>query len=468
VREAAIKRLEGAGVGSPARFVDAALDTCSIDQTAAELQGRAVVLRDPEPWIEEVDGAALLDELAAIFRRYLVLPRCGPDALGLWTLHTFAFEATDTSPYAAFTSPLHRCGKTRSITILRILVSKPLVSSNITPAALFRTVEKFQPTLLVDEADTFLGDNEQLRGILNSGHDRETAVVVRTVGDDYEPRSFSTYCPKALAMIGSLHRTLEDRSIVFKMQRKAPGEKVEPLRRAHISRLIKHLEPLRRKAVRWVRDHLEVLKGANPIVPEGLNDRAQDNWIPLLAIADAVGGDWPERARNAAVVLSGCDDADNSPGVLLLADLRDLFTFTANQCEKLPTQEILKALHDKEERPWPEWNKGKPITSRQLASLLKPFGIVPKELWREGKKTRGYERSDFMDAFGRYLPSLDPVEGVESNRDGTREPTTEAVDAGFPTASENGENPREEEPLPDLPDGQEVCEESTEMEQGVV
>ena len=97
------------------------------------------------------------------------------------------------------------------VVVLRHLCRAPLLSGNITPAALFRAVEAWKPTLLIDEADTFAKMSDELRGILNAGHTRDTAFVVRAEGDSNEPRMFSTWAPKMVAAIGRLPDTIEDR-----------------------------------------------------------------------------------------------------------------------------------------------------------------------------------------------------------------------------------------------------------------
>jgi putative DNA primase/helicase len=144
----------------------------------------------------------------------------------------------------------------------------------------------------VDEADTFIRDSDDLRGILNSGHTRELAFVIRTVGDDHEPRKFSTWGAKAIALIGGLKDTLADRSIEVALKRKLPGEHVERLRHADPE----VLHTLARRCARWAADHAEKIRAARPSMPDGLHDRAQDNWEPLIAIADLAGGDWPKLA----------------------------------------------------------------------------------------------------------------------------------------------------------------------------
>lgn len=408
VREEAIRCVKRAGGSSPVNLVDTALGLGG-EEAPAELQGHVALLSGPVPWPKPVDGAALLDGLARVFGRFVALPEGAADTLALWTVHAHALDATFISPILALTSPTKRCGKTLTLEILGALVPRRLFASSITAAALFRAVEEFGPTLLVDEADTFIGGRDELRGILNAGHTRTTAVVVRTVGDDHKPRTFSTWCAKALALIGSLPPTLEDRAIVVSMRRRASGERVTRLRR---DRLDAEVAPLPRRAARWAADHLDHLRGLDPVLPEALHDRAQDNWRPLVAIAEAAGGGWPERARRAALLLSGSVE-EESAGVLLLADLRGLFRAT----NRLSTVDILEALNAMEERPWAEYGGGKPLTERQLARLLRPYRIRPRTLRRGLTTFKGYRQVDLEDAFTRYLPPRDPSHPSQSSSD---------------------------------------------------
>ncbi|MBI4240257.1 MAG: DUF3631 domain-containing protein [Candidatus Rokubacteria bacterium] len=369
------------------------------------LQGRPLALCDPEPWPEPVDGALLANAILMGITRYVVLPKGGAVALVLWVLHAHAQDASDVSPKLCLRSATKRSGKTQTMTVLSHLVPRPYPSSNITAASLFRIVEKYRPTLLIDEADSFLRDNEDLRGILNSGHTRRFAFVVRCVGDDNEPRQFSTWCPQALALIGNLADTLEDRSIVLTLRRKGPGEQVERLREDRIGA---EMEPLCRQAFRWAKDNLDALRRADPDVPPGLNDRAADNWRPLIAIADLCGDSWGDEARWAAGVLSeAVDEGEASPRVQVLADLRDLFR--ERGADRLGSEVIVKALAEMEDRPWGEWRRGHPLTAHQLARLLRPFDIRPCQIWADGTNTRGYMAEDLRESFDRYLlPSEGP------------------------------------------------------------
>jgi len=377
--------------------------------------GTPLQLQDPEPWPEPVDGRSLLDELESTVKRYLVLPDGGATALTLFIVHCHAHEAAHVSPILALVSPEKQCGKTVTLELLLALVPRSLLASNITTAAVFRAIELYRPTLLVDEADTFLAEHEELRGVLNSGHSRASAVVVRNVpvaGGDYEPRAFSTWAPKVIAKIGELPETLADRSIRLPMRRWTAAEEatLEEFRR---DRVAEH-ELLRRKAWRWAQDNLDALRNADPLIPGALRGRVADNWRPLLAIADHAGGEWPEHARRAALRLSRpADDADQAPSVQLLSDIRELFLDRA--MDRLSSYDIVQALKGKEDRPWPEWRNGKPITAPQAARVLRPFGIRPKTI-RVGDKTpHGYLRNQFEDAWARYLPRLEPQQAQQAS-----------------------------------------------------
>src|SRR3989441_2646015 len=348
VRAEAIARLNALGVRAPARIVDAAL-TARPSNSAGAGSGRCLLFADPEPWPEAVDGAALLDELAHTYRRFVSLPEGGAEALALWIVFTYALDAFDVAPILALCSPLKRCGKTTTEDLTSALAKRPLAAANITVAAVYRTVDHFAPTLIVDEADTFLLTNLTLRGVINSGHTRATAFVVRATGQ--EPQLFSTWGARMIALIGRLPATLEDRAIVLPMRRRAPGETVDRIRRTELRR---QFDPLRRRAVRWVADHQDALRIADPAMPAELDDRQADNWRPLLAIADAAGSAWAALARRAARTLAGSVvEADQAAPVQLLADLRDLFAIAP--AAKLATAAILRYLATLADRPWADY-----------------------------------------------------------------------------------------------------------------
>lgn len=364
------------------------------------VQGSALQFEEIEPWPFEVNGAQLLDDLAASARRYIVLPADGAEVLALWTLFTYLIDDVSVAPILALVSPEKRCGKSTALSWLGRVVYRPLPASNITAAALFRTIQKYQPCFLIDEADSFLRDSEELRGILNSGHMRDNAYVLRVVGDDFEPQQFTTWCCKAVALIGKLPDTLHDRSIVLEMRRKLTGEHVEKLR--HAAPVEFH--DLQRRCLRFAVDNAPTVRRARPTQPGVLNDRAADNWEPLFVIANVAGGDWPERAEAAALALSGETQEAPSIGVELLADIRRAFDTTGT--DRISGAELVKILCSDAERPWATYSHGKELTQARLARRLSNFGVTSKPIrLPDGSTPRGYLIEQFSDTFTRYVPA---------------------------------------------------------------
>jgi Domain of unknown function (DUF6371) len=218
-------------------------------------QGRALELPEPEPWGLPVDGAARVAELEREIKKYVVLPPGHAFVASLWVLHSYCFDAFPCTPRLAITAPEKRCGKTTLLDVIMQLVPRVLSTANISAPATFRTIESSRPTLLIDEAEAFLGDNEELRGVLNSGH-RAGGQVIRSVGDGFEPRVFSTHCPVAIAQIGKLPSTLSDRSIPIEMKRRTPGETVARFRIGRTPELAEAA----RKATRWVADNANAIR----------------------------------------------------------------------------------------------------------------------------------------------------------------------------------------------------------------
>ena len=199
---------------------------------------------------------------------------------------------------------------------------------------------------------------------------------------------------------------LADRSVEIKLRRKRREERVESLR---LDRM-EAFEVLSQQAARWTRDNRIRLREADPAMPAALFNRVADNWRPLIAIADAAGGEWPQRARRVAEA-AAAQDKDESARTMLLADLRDLFDREPSGI-LFTTKEILPALTKMEDRPWPEWRKEKPLTSTQLAALLKPFGVSPGTVRRGDETGKGYRRADLEDAFTRYLDEASAPQAV--------------------------------------------------------
>ena len=387
-RESQAKKLK-CRVGMLDRLVEAQRAT-----TNGTLQGSAVVLPNIELWPEPVSGAEVVREVAESFTRYVALPDGGADLLSLWCAHAHLFDAFICSPRLNITSPERGCGKSTLRDVVSLFVPRPILTENLSVAVLFRLVDGHAPVVLADEYDAWLKDNEELRGLLNAGH-RRGAAVYRCEGDSHEVRAFRGYTPAVLCGIGTLPGTLHDRSIVLRLERAKPGE----LSARFDPRHIETETELCRKLARWCVDNREWIQNIDPVLPDGVFNRLADNWRPLFAISEVAGEDWPKRCAEAFAKLSSQNDADSeSLRVSLLADIRQIFT-----SDRMFSKDMIDALKDMTERPWPEICRGKPITERWLARNLAPFGIYSKTLRIGDDRAKGYELEGFSNVFERYL-----------------------------------------------------------------
>ncbi|MEY9940732.1 DUF3631 domain-containing protein [Streptacidiphilus sp. MAP5-3] len=363
------------------------------------------------------DGAALLNEVEAFHRRFNIFPtEAAYVAVALWDAHAHLLDCFDSTPRLAFLSPEPGSGKSRALEIVDTLVPRPMVAVNASAAALFRAVSgpDGRPTILFDEIDTVFGpkagDNEELRGFLNAGH-RRTGVTYRCIGDggNQTVQAFPSYTAVAVAGLGSLPDTILTRSVIIRMRRRARNEKVEPYR-ARLHEREGH--KLRDRLATWAEAIREHVAGAWPEMPDGVTDRPADVWEPLLAIADAAGGDWPRRAREACTILVKASQTDDrsSLGVRLLTDLRDHVLIGV---ERLPTIAVLDRLNALDDAPWGEMN-GKPLDSRRLSKMLSQYvtvnnePIMPRNIRTAGAVLKGYYSEDLADAWARYCPPPSP------------------------------------------------------------
>ena len=373
-------------------------------------QGRPAVIEQIEPWPDPVDGAALADEMAATVARFAVLPPGAATAVAMWVLHAWAFKSFTLSPILAFIAPTKRSGKSNALFVTGFMCPRRFMTANPTDAAAFRLIERDQPTLILDEVDKLIRRDSNAIDTLINGYQKEAATAIRCAGDDNDVRVFSVWTPKAVALIGKPRPdTLHDRCIVVEMQPKLRQESVERRRDA---KLPGELLPIRRRAMRWANDNVATLRDSEPHLPDELHDRAQDNWEPLLAIADLVGGDWPMKARQAAVSLGGSLDADTERLPIRLLDALRAEGFGQHHSYVVITgTEIEELLLVEPDSPWHEVNHGKPITATKVAHLLKPLGLSPKPRHDSGrgKSVRGYRVADFERAFERYLDSTDAM-----------------------------------------------------------
>lgn len=379
------------------------------------LQGKALAFEEVEPWPDPVNGAEVLSRVSEVISSYVALPKELADMTALWCAHTHVYDVFLCTPRLNISAPAKGCGKTTLRDVIGLLVPRPIPAENLTSAVLFRVIEKFRPTILADEYDTWIAFNEELRGIVNSGH-RRGGGVLRCVGDDQEVHLFQVYAPMALAGIGTLPGTILDRSIVIRLVRAKPGE----VCRRFDSRNIEEETNLCRKMARWCADNRVRLEGADPAMPPEAVNRVADNWRPLFAIAQLAGGDWPSRAEAAFKQITQCRDAEeDGTGTILLQDIRSVFEDL--HCTRIKSSELCDELAGMEGHPWMECGKSrKPITPSVLASLLKPYKIYPRNMKLPGNSVpKGYYLDDFAEVFDRFLliqedPSRYPATEAEN------------------------------------------------------
>jgi hypothetical protein len=349
------------------------------------------------------DGARVLSQLQAVLTRYVILPSAeAAVAVVLWIAATHAQSSWACAPRLVIRAPEKRCGKSRLLDIVEGTCHNPLITVNGSPAAVYRSIGADNPpTLLLDEADTIFGGknadaNEDLRGLLNAGHQRNRPAIrydaaTRTV------ERIPTFAMAALAGIGAMPDTIEDRAVVIRMRRRAPGETVAPFR---YRRDRPALAEIAGGLAGWLGARLADLEKAEPAMP--LEDRAADTWEPLIAIADLAAGNWPELARAAALALTADHDqaASVSDRIRLLTDCRAAF----GAADALPSTTLASRLRADPESPWCEPAPG--ITPKRLATMLADYDIrsTPIRFGEPTGQVRGYWRADFTDAWARYCP----------------------------------------------------------------
>jgi hypothetical protein len=354
-----------------------------------------------QPWDAPVEGDSLFAELLALINRHVILSEAQAVAVAGWIVFSYGFDRMRICPQLLISSPSKRCGKSTLLELIMGLVRRPLPAANISSAAVFRAIESWKPTLLIDEADTFLNSksNEEITGILNSGHNRSLAFVIRTVEVDGEhvPKQFSTFCPKVIAMIKAPMDTIIDRSIVITLERKLSVQRVDAL----AIDANEQMQDTRRRILRWIADNQDAVKFDIEAVPAMGNDRARQNWAVLSAFAKALGAQAQTALLKAAKELADTSDIEENIEIDLLADIREVLR-TARQ-DHIQSAVLVKDLLKMQERPWGEINHGKALTENKLARLLKPFKIVPDK-FRDGAAThRGYSSVAFNAVFDRYL-----------------------------------------------------------------
>lgn len=392
-----VREAEAASLGCRVAILDAMVAEVRQSAGVKDLQGQMLDIRVTEPWTEPINASEVLSEVSQAVSRYVSLPSSAADVIALWIAHTYVYDVFEHTPRLNIASPEKRCGKTTLRDVIAEMVCRPLTAENISLAVLFRAIEKIQPTILIDECDSWLNDKDELRAALNAGHKRG-GKILRCDGDSNEICSFSVFAPVVLCGIGSLPGTLSDRSIRHELVRAKRGE----IQARFDSRHTIDLHILARKLARLGADSREMLEECDPVLPDAAYNRVADNWRPLFAIAEIVGGEWPKRIEAAFGSLVSKNDLDEQGiGTMLLADIQKVFDIKAK--DRMFSRDLVTELNKMKDRPWCEEHKGKPITERWLALHLRRFKIQSRTLRMSNERAKGYELSQFDEVFERYL-----------------------------------------------------------------
>ncbi|PKH64368.1 hypothetical protein CXF61_11870, partial [Psychrobacter sp. 4Dc] len=257
---------------------------------------------DIEPYVKPVTDIALLaDQIYQILDDHIACTDAVKTAATLWIILTWVIPASHILPIAWINAPEKRCGKSTLLTLMSHMSKRSLSTSNITKSALFRSIESYKPTLFIDEVDTFINDNDGIRGVLNAGHSRDNPYIIRCVGDDNEPVPFNVFGAKAISGIGRIPDTLIDRSIPLTLRRKMRDETKKRVRDLPLD----VTNMIQSQLARWSDDNMSAVKEADPVLPVSINDRAQDNWQILFKIAILLGDEWLKKAHKSCMEISG-------------------------------------------------------------------------------------------------------------------------------------------------------------------
>lgn len=351
--------------------------------------------------------ADLLNQVHTYASRFIAYPdEHSAIAHTLWIAHAHVVNAFDNTPRIAFLSPEPGSGKSRAMEITEHLVPRPVLSVNSSVAYIFRKIsdEEGLPTLLMDEVDAIFGkgrtdNNEDLRGLLNSGY-RKGAIAGRAAmrGKEVVTEDWPSFCAVAMAGLNRLPDTLMTRSIVIPMKRRKPGQRIEPFRRRVNG---PEAEKLMISLSKWTNSVYQHLEGSWPELPEGVEDRDADLWEPIIAIADAAGGAWPDLARNAATAMvSKSKEVPLTLGVQLLTDIQKVFKDL--NADRISSNDLVDELCNMPEAPWSNL-RGEPIDARFIGKELRRYEITSTTIRVHGQVAKGFKLSDFTDAFARYV-----------------------------------------------------------------
>ncbi len=415
IREALAKRLAKALDTTKDRLLKFGPEGAPEDREKA----RKVKVEAVEPWPDPVSLSDVLNETVKVYSKYIKMTASQAVVCAIWPVASFFHHLLQIHAYLAITAPSRRCGKTTLFNLVTLFSRCSLqVGASVSESFVFHYIDKYAPTLAVDEAQAAFTKNPGLTEIYNAGHIRDTAQVGRMdkgPGDAWVERLFNTFSPKILALKGRLHDdSLQDRVIEIRLSRMRRADKVEgDYWEDKSCGLDEQLLPLRRKLARAAIDLIPKIEGYRPKMPEFENSRARQNWRPLWIVAELAGGDWTERLEKAIAECEGeafqelsftdylltaleqfCDDYERRPDVLARK---------VHQCDFVPTDDILHQQHGlnaDREAPW--CTDDKHLTPEKLARELRQYGLRTSQEYIGENRHRCYSLKALREVFETY------------------------------------------------------------------
>lgn len=349
-------------------------------------------------------NAELLSAIEGQLRRYVATHPRYFLIVALWCVATHLFESFDAFPYIAITSPAKRCGKTRLAELMDMLSARSWRTVGATPAVIFRTIDRKRPTLIIDEAEILTARDERafaLREVLNAGYRKGQTVSRCDERAGHEPKEYGTYCPKVFVLIGTISGALADRCIEIRMERRTK----ESIERFRFTRALQEFAPLKQEIEAWAAARAQdVAQWYQSNDLAFIEDREEELWLPLFAVCAVLAPDRVPELERVAAEMAGAK-AEGEPhdwSTRLLADVRAVFSELKS--DRIATEQLISALSQIPDSPWPGWNHENGIYSRDVSRLLKPFGIYSQNIRFGDKVIKGYLRDTFRDPWERYLP----------------------------------------------------------------
>lgn len=342
----------------------------------------------------------IFDELYGLIDDYICIDEPFKVAFALWVIMTYLTDIAEILPIAWITAPEKACGKSTLLGLFARVVNKPYESVNPSQAVFYRIVERYRPTLLLDEIDNYLKDNKELLTVINAGYSLTACKVARVNMDKSGAiESYNVFGARVFSGIGNMVGTFASRAIRFEMKRKGKDNKTKRLNHRTLPKA--HTDELQRKIKRWAMDNRQAVQNTD-IMQIDIKDRDFDNWYILLQIAHVLGV-YDEALQSC---LSLCQNKhEPSLNEQLLMDIRDVWYGT-----KMSSKLLLERLTADNEKAWATFNNGQPMTAYQFAKKLKSFDIKSQNMRQGTSVIKGFEKAQFTPIWERYLSPQAPSE----------------------------------------------------------